>query len=143
MSDLFRNTVRVWRCPECGRSTTAPTEDGYGQDYCPEEDCGAELGRCDYRDARYVTVAVYSVSLAYGGPEEGGWHYHVGSLVPGTQRSFTDEDQSQAEVYQSAMLHRYREDEGWMRHQDERMQVHVFYEEPAPAGFPRVRPRYC
>lgn len=134
MSVLYRNTVRVWSCSGCGRSTTSPLEDGYGSVHCPEEDCGAELSLCETRDARYVTVAVYSVGLAYGGPEEGGWHYHVGSLVPGTQRSFTDEDQSQAEVYQSAMLHRYRDEQTWVR---------VFCEEDAPAGFPRVRPRYC
>ena len=26
-------------------------------------------------------IAVYKVDLAYGGPEEGGWWYEVGSLV--------------------------------------------------------------
>lgn len=141
--DLFSKSVRVWNCPRCGRDTTSPHDEGYGQEYCPEEDCGAELGRSTSRDARWVTVAVYEVSLAYGGPEEGGWWYHAGSLIPGTQRSFLVEDAPQAAVYQSAMLHRYREDETWMRHQDFRTQVHVFCDENAPAGFPRVRPRYC
>jgi hypothetical protein len=143
MSDLFRKTVPVWLCPDCHRSTIAPVEDTYGYVFCPEPDCNAELHHCVARDATWVTVAVYSVGRGYGGPEEGGWWYDIGSLIPGTQRSFTDEDQPQAEVYRDAMLHRYARDDDWRTRGDERFVVRVYYESNAPGGYPSVQPRYC
>ncbi len=140
MNHHFLKSVPVYACAKCGHVSTKSWEDGYGQFYCVN--CENEVDNPVYRDANYVTVAVYEVTRAYGGPEEGGWWYYEGRLVPGTQRSFLVEDAPQADVYHLTLLHRYREDESWMRYQDVRYHVRVWAEQEAPAKFPSVRPRY-
>lgn len=142
MTKLFEQSVPVYVCKGCGLTTCDPTWDE-GTAYCPFSDCGRELGApATYRDARYVTIAVYEVSRQYGGPEEGGWYYDAGTLVAGTQRSFTDEDAPQAAVYLNSMLHRYRSDDRIRWSDQTNYHVRVWTEEDAPKQFPKERPYY-
>jgi len=41
-----------------------------------------------------ITLAVYEGGLAYGGPEEGGWWFWAGDLVPGTVRHADTEEEA-------------------------------------------------
>jgi len=95
------------------------------------------------RDAEYVTVALYENDREYGGPEEGGWWYDVGTLIPGTQRSFLLEDAPQALVYRDTLVARYPYQRGWMSRGEICYVVRVWKERDAPKGYPEVRPRYC
>lgn len=142
MNSLFHKRVPVYTCPHCMGQTTDPIVD-YDIHYCPNDECVGELPPPVYRDAEYVTIAVYEVSRQYGGPEEGGWWYDAGDLVAGTQRSFLVEDAPQAIVYQATLLHRYRADDN-VRYRDQpNFHVRVWHDEEAPKGFPSRRPQYC
>jgi hypothetical protein len=143
MSDLFYRTIPVYKCLACGQNTSAPHTDGYDQDFCPDETCRGNLGPARMRDPEYVTVALYEIDREYGGPEEGGWWYDVGTLIPGTQRSFLAEDAPQAQVYVDTLAARYPYQRGWISRGEVSYVVRVWKEREAPAGFPRVRPRYC
>lgn len=46
--------------------------------------------------AKVIFVALYAQDRAYGGPEEGGWWYDTGSLIPGTAETFFNEDNAHA-----------------------------------------------
>lgn len=43
-------------------------------------------------------VSVYFVQQCYGGPEEGGWWYYAGILVPNKSRSFSSRRGTRREV---------------------------------------------
>ena len=138
MNDLFNRTVPVYTCPVCLTKTSTPHTDGYDDDYCTNESCRAVLPGPEMRDAEYVTVALYENDMAYGGPEVGGWWYDVGTLIPGTQRSFLAEDAPQALIYRDTLCARYPYQRG-----DVSYVVRVWKEREAPKGYPSVRPRYC
>lgn len=144
MTNTFANHgLPVYACPSlaCLHVTVDPVKDGYGDSSCPV--CNTLLRETSVtRDPLYVTVAVYEMTRAYGGPEEGGWYYDQGTLLRGTQRSFLPEDEPQMEVYFQAMLHRYKRDPryGW---DQPRYSVHFASEEDALPCIPRVRPQYC
>jgi hypothetical protein len=132
MIDLFNRTVPVYTCPDCGMKTSAPHTDGYDQDFCPDETCRGVMGHAKMRDAEYVTVALYENDREYGGPEEGGWWYEVGTLIPGTQRSFLLEDAPQALVYRDTLVARYPYQRGWMSRGEVSYVVRVWKERDAP-----------
>jgi len=90
-------------------------------------------------------VAVYDVALAYGGPEEGGWWYDVGTLVK-VCRTFRSET--------AAIAYRDRLDRkmpGFNRRMGRRPKHSVLssgefeaciYQDYAPKHFPDQRPHY-
>lgn len=138
MRDVFHDhALPIYAC-ECGHVTCDPVTSAWGDNFCPE--CDRELPWPQTtRQPRYVTVAVYCVTREYGGPEEGGWYYDYGMVIPGTQRSYLPEDAPQADIYRETMLHRYAD----MPRGDVRYSVRVWAERDAPDIFPEERPHYC
>ncbi len=134
MSIAFKNHhVPVYFCLSCNISTTNVETDAYGDHWCPN----CQSDRVTWESERppaYVTVAVYECDRAYGGPEEGGWYYDCGDIIPGTERSFLAEDEPQFHVYKELLNTRWPGREYHIR---------VMAEAPAERGFPHVAPRYC
>jgi hypothetical protein len=104
--------------------------DEYGT-YCPE--CGDEVAAIGEREADWVSVALYNTSRCYGGPEEGGWYYTMGSMVKPTLRCFDNINDAQA--YYDELSAR---NAGEIKFQ----QIRVYRETIAPLTFPTNRPRY-
>ena len=90
-------------------------------------------------------VAAYDTSLAYGGPEEGGWWYDTGSLVRVLRVLRSEED---AYTYAGRVNMRLRraDQRNGVRDKssvlsDGVIEAYVF-EGTAPESFPTSRPRY-
>jgi hypothetical protein len=128
--DLYERTV--YYCPECEEETSNPEHGEWAEPCCPNGCEHFRLEPIGTRKPAYLTVAVYLMDRAYGGPEEGGWYYDVGYLVSGTQRSFLAEDAPQVEVYLNTLAHRLRSDE----------QIRVWPDKEALKYFPEQRPYY-
>lgn len=91
------------------------------------------------RPAKWWSVALYTSSQAYGGPEEGGWWYSRGSLIEPWKIKFFDNYQA-AEKYRDE-LWEYCEKEN-KDLCDERVTVRCFTEEMPDHYFPKTRPHY-
>jgi hypothetical protein len=143
MSLFASHQVRVHVCPSCDLRTTFRSHDR--DDYPTCWYCGNELFEqpTSYRDPEYVTVALYTRSRQYGGPEEGGWWYNEYDLVAGTKRSFLAEDAPQAEVYRETLVHRALADRREYRYTDDPYSVLVFGEDESVTHYPLSRPHYC
>ena len=139
------------RCPVC----QLPEEDQIGCEHCGQEtlcpDHGCTNFHCEsYRKpnerANYL-VSVYDAALAYGGPEEGGWHYNRGELVR-TVRVCRTEDA--AYKYCRRLNERLRSRKFGPNHgkrekssvlSDGVFEAHV-HRHYAPLNFPERRPHY-
>lgn len=119
------------KCGYCGSSHTFEEDPVSGYTFCPA--CGSEETAFDHhRPAEWVQVGVYELDRAYGGPEEGGWYYTTGTLLPETVRSFERGDFPQIKQYRELMRRRYFD-----------CGVMVYIECRAPESFPSRRPVYC
>lgn len=102
-------------------------------------DSGRVVKAASDRPARWWSVALYTSSQAYGGPEEGGWWYSRGSLIEPWKIKFFDNYQD-AEKYRDE-LWEYCEKEN-KDLCDERVTVRCFTEEMPDHYFPKTRPHY-
>jgi hypothetical protein len=106
--------------------------------------------------SKTFTVAVYDEALAYGGPQEGGWWYDVGSLVR-VMRVFKSEAKAIAYTYrlntklQSSLKSWDHERPGFgpnagrYRKSDsisDGEYVALNFEGTAPTHYPEARPMY-
>lgn len=131
--------IAVYDCPNCGWTgdENAAIDDDYEGMLCPCEDCTTRLLYTHTRTVRWVTVAFYETDRSYGGPEEGGWWYTTGSVIPWTIRAYESGDFAQIAVYRDMMEQRLKA-EGY-----DRLDFNVYKEKTAAAGFPSRRPFYC
>jgi hypothetical protein len=95
---------------------------------------------------RYL-VAVYEEDLQYGGPEEGGWYYHAGSLVR-IVRANLSEERAQDYCYRlNKKLHSKHFGPNAGRPSissvaSEGRCVALTFKNFPPQGYPAVRPHY-
>jgi hypothetical protein len=86
-------------------------------------------------------VNVYSVNLAYGGPEEGGWHYTARVLVE--VRAFPNEAAAKAKAEALRLGEYSNEDEPPLSSVISRGEWAVeVSDRPGPSHEPRMRPCY-
>jgi len=92
-------------------------------------------------------VAVYAAELAWGGPEEGGWWYDVGSLVR-IVRTFASEERAYAyarrlngKLQSRVICPNYGKREKSSVLSDGVYEASV-YQDHAPKGYPAERPHY-
>ena len=136
MATMFENyAIQCYRCDDedCRRQGVPTPYRELDDGDCPH--CGGRMTWCKSAKPDYVTVAMYETDRAYGGPEEGGWYFNTGDLVQGTQRSFTWEDEPQAQIYMEVLLRRTATTRGY--------EVRVWPQEDAPKHYPDRRPYYC
>ena len=131
--------VTIAECPKCGldQSLDDLQDDGYNR-YCVHCDKSYQYDQWEHRErpARYVTLALYYTERAYGGPEEGGWYYDVGTLLPETVRAFDACDFPQIADYKDKLRYRYRD-------RDPRaLRVRTYVEKTAPRAFPSSKPQW-
>lgn len=137
-----RYTVSLYRCTACDHEDRAAEahnfdDDPYNGLCCPE--CGNGVTWVRDRPARYVSVAVYEVDRAYGGPEEGGWYYDAGTVLRETIRCFEAGDLPQLDAHREVLSRRYPDGGGI----DGRLYVRTMVEQVPPEHFPSRRPVYC
>lgn len=129
--------VPIYRCAEC--ECVGPAEhfvyDPYESLYVCGE-CGEHVNHEGDRRAEWVSVALYTVSRDYGGPEEGGWWYDTFELIESTVRCFEFGDIPSAESY-AERLHNTPKVHG------ERLAVIVTAERLPHQALPLHRPVYC
>lgn len=124
----FAQAITVYTC-DCGWEGEKPDSNEYA-DYCPN--CGNECTGTGCRDAEWVSVALYRVGRAWGGPEEGGWYYREGDRIDSTLRCFHSADEAAAYMQEltSRIVVGDQSPEFW-------------FEKVAPEHFPSQRPHYC
>ena len=135
-------SISLARCASCDhedvkRPYSFYPEDSFDGHVC--DGCGAEVVFAGTRPARWVGIAAYDVDRAYGGPEEGGWYYDAGTVIPETIRCFEEGDIPAMQAYRELLEKRYP-DPKWQV--DGRVQIRTYTEEVPPMGFPRARPAY-
>ena len=75
-------------CKDCGYCAQPQHFDRqFGDMYCPQCESG-DVAFKYVRDAAWYSIAAYSISREYGGPEEGGWYYDSGEVLPDTLRGY-------------------------------------------------------
>lgn len=141
--DNFVNAINLYYCKDCDDLTESPVVDrDCPSEFCPN--CGNEVEHAGTRQAKWHSVAMYRTFRVYGGPEEGGWYYSAGELMPETVRSFEAGDLPQFLLYKSQLWNRaYAENDANRKYGgEERYEIRT-YEEKLPDGhFPRTRPYY-
>lgn len=94
----------------------------------------------------FYTVALYEMSLGYGGPEEGGWYFDCGELADYPTRAFTCEKEALAFRAQAQeMANAFENDRGptGYRSACSYYTLHAeIYSGHAPKSFPERRPHY-
>lgn len=141
---MFIDTIKHLFCSSCDvgiHISDCGYDDYEGQLLCPH--CGnASIEVDQERPATWFSVAIYEVSRAYGGPEEGGWYYDAGSRINETVRTFrnTPEGHEEAQKYVKSLL---ALDFVKNRYNEIRYDWRVFSEELPASGFPTRRPVYC
>lgn len=142
---MIPTEISIFVCKKCGEAMTVPLEDGYGEEYCTNPECGATIKRSrdsiGQRGVDWVSIAAYDIDREWGGPEEGGWYYDTGERVDETLRSFRIRDLEWSDP-------QTKEAEDYMKflkeHNDyKNCRVRVYVEVIAPKEFPNVTPRYC
>ena len=131
-------TVPVYICPKCEHAAPYrqwPRDPVEGA-YCG--DCGAEVKWDHDREASFVSIAIYEVGRAYGGPEEGGWYYDVGTRDDASLRCYPVSEWPQAQLY----LEQAHREADRLGSRYSRLQASLYVDEVAPAGFPETRPYY-
>jgi len=98
---------------------------------CPR--CGGAASVSGERPTKWASVAVYETYSQYGGPEEGGWWYDCGRVIPETIRSYTDQDWKEMEDYILLLRSRYPGPD---------ISLRVLQEQAAVQSFPTTTPRY-
>lgn len=125
--------IGLYYCSDCsGKYTLDQCEEEYGDHYCP--DCGGAVKFNSERDAEWYSVAAYMVGREYGGPEEGGWYYDSGRVIPETVRAFPAAEFSDAKAYWDKLQSIYSD--------KPYLQVR-YYAEKNVMQFPSKRPYYC
>lgn len=112
-----------------------------GMRVCPV--CGVPPERVGERPCVYTSVALYEVSRAYGGPEEGGWYYDAGHRLDATLRNFDRGDEPVAAAYIQLLEMRAKQmNDERDRYSEVRWVVRFTYDEMTHAAFPLHRPVY-
>lgn len=115
-----------YRC-DCGYRGPCPEDD-----YCPE--CGDSYSSQNLKtlDPEFWSVAAFETDRAYGGPEEGGWHYTCGNRIDKTLRCF--ENYGEACVYADGLAERFESQRD--------VKIYGYADRVAPSEFPSSKPRY-
>lgn len=131
-------TIPIYACPKCERPKPYNQwpKDPMETAYC--SDCGAAVKWDHDREANFVSVAIYEVGRAYGGPEEGGWYYDVGMRDPASLRCYPVAEWPQAQLY----LKQAQREADQRGSRDFRLQASLYVDEVAPEMFPKNRPYY-
>lgn len=93
----------------------------------------------------YVTV--YEIGRAYGGPEEGGWHYDYGTPIMDERNALYDDHDAAVEYAErlNVQLEQQNEEDG-RRHPSSVLSsgdyLVALIDEDIPAPYPQRRPRY-
>jgi hypothetical protein len=139
---MYVPMVSMFKCPKC--EVTRPYDsphwdrDSYDGVFCAL--CNEEIKFSHEQRASYVSMAVYETGRVYGGPEEGGWYYTAGNIIPETLRNYDVADMPQARLYKDQLSEKVKE---WERDSDSRYEVKMRYDVTVPSHFPAVRPHYC
>jgi hypothetical protein len=138
------NTVNTAICSKCEFVHPCSTRADWDEDQDSDADesecpiCGSTAWYMadDVFLAKWWSVALYDQAQAYGGPEEGGWHYSTGNLVfPNKCRIF--EDYNEAQEYYNQLAQEC-EDGIW-----DYITRPVGFTEMLPvAGWPNKKPYY-
>lgn len=139
-------TVKTYSCCKCEVciDLSECEWDEYNEEHiCPHCD-QTSIKMIWERPAHWFSVAIYTISRNYGGPEEGGWYYDAGDRVDETVRTFknTPEGHYDAERYLES-LHALEFPTKSRGHYYEVYTSRGFSESLPDAGFPRRRPVYC
>ena len=123
----------VYKCPNCEHRGQANQWIDCEYEGLSCEGCGDKVVYDGDTETAWWSVALYAISRAYGGPEEGGWWYDTGELcAPWHVRGFDNYEEAK-EYYQQL-----RND-----YQDERdVRVLGFNEKLPVKSFPETRPYY-
>ena len=131
-------TIPVYICPKC--ECLAPyrqwPNDPVEGAYCTH--CNTQVKWDHDREASFVSVAIYEVSRAYGGPEEGGWYYDVGTRDDSSLRCYPVSEWPQAQLY----LKQAQREADQRGSYNFRLQAPLYVDEVAPDGFPKNKPYY-
>jgi len=144
---MFVEKIITRRCDKCnkeGRDNRFAFDQYEGCYLCP--DCGAETEVVGVREPNWVSIALYEIERAYGGPEEGGWYYDKGRREIATIRNFevdTPEGLAEATTYFDAMRAKHEIPVSKRRWDEPAMVVKCFSEEMALISTPRHIPVYC
>lgn len=131
-------SVSIYECNDCGYVGEYDSflADPYvGEVFCPCEDCTGAGKWLKDREARFVGIAAYICDRAYGGPEEGGWYYDTGSVLPETIRCYEIGDVPAMMAYRDLLEMRGGGDRTY--------RVRTWIEKVPPAGFPSKKPVWC
>jgi predicted RNA-binding Zn-ribbon protein involved in translation (DUF1610 family) len=141
---MFINTIKSYECTTCDISlhlSECEYDDYEGQYVCPF--CGNRHVTVSHeRPAEWFGVAIYEISRAYGGPEEGGWYFDAGQRIDETVRTYrnTPEGREEAKKYLDSLLAlNFVSD----RYSETRYHWDVSPEALPDDYFPRRRPVYC
>ena len=152
-------TCPVYECATCGREASVETLiwDQYEECYwCSvngedDHDCDGRMKWLRDEPAEFVSIAMYTTHRVYGGPEEGGWWYDAGNMIPRTLRNFGPEDwgkdseeEGSAQWYHKELQKQaYGDNETNRRDRIEgRYLVTLRANKTAPGFFPAQRPIY-
>ena len=129
--------IGVFKCADCGcNATLSQCDHEYGEYYCPE--CGGDGMKFNRENpATWYSVGVYSTSREYGGPEEGGWYYDTGRLLPETLRSYSDDEFEEAKAYYERLKAEIAQDSAGP------LFLVQYYAEEHVMAYPKKRPYYC
>ena len=136
----MKTDIQMYCCPHCQIEDSIDSDLFYYDDDSMAHrcvDCDVKLNHLGSRRARFVSVAVYSLSRVYGGPEEGGWYYTEGYQVTETLRNFASDHYDGARDYFEDMR------DEWEVENPGRYAVRVYQEKTAPVMTPSQRLHYC
>lgn len=138
---MYVEPIHKYRCVGC--DSTLHVDDCIYDEYlggficahCGEDTIEIESSR----EAEWFSVALYETESVYGGPEEGGWYYRHGTLVPRTVRTFTNslEGREEAERYVDALYATQYHSDRWS---DTKYTDRVFSERLPDTHFPKHKP---
>ena len=142
---MYIDTIKTYCCDKCeiGLDISSCEYDEYEGEYiCPYcRERSVIISR--ERQPEWFSVAIYEVSRAYGGAEEGGWYYDEGSRINETVRTFrnTPEGLEEADKYIDA-LHATQFPMRATRYGDVSHSSRTASEDLPATHFPQRRPHY-
>lgn len=81
---MLTETFGIYQCPECEQSGSLIDIFDDNNNECKM--CGVEIESSELKyvgeeNAKFWSVALYTITREYGGPEEGGWYYDCLEVV--------------------------------------------------------------
>lgn len=141
---MFIEPVKSYECADCDVSLQLSDcdYDPYEEEYCCPFCGNRHVTVSRERPAEWFSVAIYEVSRAYGGPEEGGWYFDSGQRIDETVRTYRNapEGREEAQRYIKSLLALTFVSD---RYSETRYSWEVSSEKLPDAYFPRHRPVYC